>query len=248
MITNARSKKADTKLDVADETSIGVDGPAAPRAGDATSAATKSVLVATENTAAATAAGPVLRPFKVMVNAPTGISAAAVVMVMVFAAMTEVAVRVGTEDVPAALAVGAADASNQPVGKLNVIVPPIGTAVVVVNVMPTETVVARAVDEGATARLVILVPIPPDATPADAAVSASVCTVMPSALPAVAAPIVRPLRVMVKAVFAAIPATAVVMTMAMAVGVAEVAVIVATDVVPAELGAGVDDEAKNPDG
>ena len=46
--------------------------------------------------------------------------------------------------------------------------------------------------------------IPPDATPADAAVSASVCTVMPVALPAVAAPIVRPLRVMVKAVLGAI--------------------------------------------
>ena len=46
--------------------------------------------------------------------------------------------------------------------------------------------------------------IPPEATPADAAVSASVCTVTPVALPAVAAPIVRPLRVMVKAVLGAI--------------------------------------------
>ena len=46
--------------------------------------------------------------------------------------------------------------------------------------------------------------IPPDATPADAAVSMSVCTVTPVALPAVAAPIVRPLRVMVKAVLEAI--------------------------------------------
>ena len=244
MITNARSKKADTQVDVADATTVGVDGPAAPRAGETTSAATKFVLVATENTPAATAAGPVLRSFKVMVNAPTGISAAAVVMVMVFAAMTEVAVRVGTEDVPAALAVGVADMSNQPMGKLNVMVPPMGTAVVVVNVMPTETVVARAVDEGATARLVILVPIPPEATPADTRVSASVCTVMPVALPAVAAPIVRPLRVMVKGELAAIPAMAVVMTMAVAVGAAEVAVIVATDVVQV----GVDDEAKNPDG
>ena len=98
---------------------------------------TKSVLVVTtENTAAATAAGPVLRPFKVMVKAPTGLSAAAAVMVIVLAATTEVEVRAGAEDAPAALAMGAADVSNQPVGKLNVIVAPIGTAVVVVNVTP----------------------------------------------------------------------------------------------------------------
>ena len=68
------------------------------------------------------------------------------------------------------------------------------------------------------------------------------------ALPAVAAPMVRPLRVMVKAVAAAIPATAVVMTMAVAVGWAEVAVMVGTDVVPAALFAGVAVVAKNPDG
>ena len=109
-----------------------------------------------------------------MVKAPTGIAAAAVVMVIVFAAITEVAVRAGTEDVPAALAVGAADVSNQPVGNPNTIVPPIGTAVVAVNAMPKTTFVARAVEEGATARLVILVPMPPEAAPADAAVSASV--------------------------------------------------------------------------
>ena len=94
----------------------------------------------------------------------------------------------------------------------------------------------------------ILVPIPPDATPADATVSASVCTVMPVVLPAAAAPIVTPLRVMVTAVAAAMPTTAVVKTMAVAVGAAEVAVIAATDVAPAELGAGVDGEAKDRDG
>ena len=48
--------------------------------------------------------------------------------------------------------------------------------------------------------------IPPDATLSDAIVSVSVCTVMPVVLPAVAAPIVMPLRVMVKAVFGAIEA------------------------------------------
>ena len=77
-----------------------------------------------------------MRPFKVMVKAPTGLSAAAAVMAIVLAATTEVEVRAGAEDAPAALAMGAADVSNQPVGKLNVIVPPIGTAVVVVNVTP----------------------------------------------------------------------------------------------------------------
>ncbi len=54
--------------------------------------------------------------------------------------------------------------------------------------------------------------IDPEDTPALGIGSESVCTVMPVALPAAAAPIVRPLRVMVKAVAALIPATAVVMT------------------------------------
>jgi len=90
--------------------------------------------------------------------------------------------------------------------------------------------------------------IAPDATPADAVTSPSVCTVMPVALPAFPTPIVKPLRVMVKAVFAAIPATAVVMTMEVAPGAAEVAVMVATDAVPAALAAGVAVVAKNPVG
>ena len=54
--------------------------------------------------------------------------------------------------------------------------------------------------------------IDPDAAPAEATVSASVDTVMPVGLPAVAAPIVRPERVMVNAVAAGIPATLVEMT------------------------------------
>ena len=90
--------------------------------------------------------------------------------------------------------------------------------------------------------------IAPEATPADARVSCSVCTVMPFALFAAAVPIVRPLRVMVKAAAAGIPATAVAMTIAVAVGWAEVAVMVETDVVPAAFAAGVADVAKNPDG
>ena len=89
--------------------------------------------------------------------------------------------------------------------------------------------------------------IPPDATPADATVSASVCTVMPVALPAVTAPIVTPLRVMVKVVSAAIPAMAVVMTMELE-EKADVAVMLPTDVLPAALAAGLGVPAKNPGG
>ena len=71
---------------------------------------------------------------------------------------------------------------------------------------------------------------------------------MPVALPATAAaPIVKPLRVMVKAVFAAMPVTAVVMTMELPV-MTDVAVMVATDVLPAMLLAGLGVPAKNPAG
>ncbi len=88
----------------------------------------------------------------------------------------------------------------------------------------------------------------PEAAPADAAVSESVCTVMPVALPAsAAAPIVKPLRVMVQAAFAPMVPTAVVMTMELPV-MADVAVMVATDAVPAALFAGLGVDAKNPAG
>jgi len=88
----------------------------------------------------------------------------------------------------------------------------------------------------------------PEAAPTDAVTSASVCTVMPVALPpTAAAPIVKPLRVMVKAVFAAMPVTAVVMTMELPV-MTDVAVMVATDVLPAMLLAGLGVPAKNPAG
>jgi hypothetical protein len=71
---------------------------------------------------------------------------------------------------------------------------------------------------------------------------------MPVELPArAAAPIVKPLRVMVKTVAAAMPATAVVMTMELAV-MADVAVMAATDAVPATLFAGFGVAAKNPAG
>ena len=127
----------------------------------------------------------------------------------------------------------------------------IASAAVVVNARVTGTAALFA--KRSPAAIVITTEvgwdvIAPDAAPADAIMSASVCTVMPVALPALIAPIVNPLRVMVKAVFAGMPATAVVMTMEVAPGAAEVAVMVATDVVPAALFAGVAVVAKNPEG
>ena len=89
--------------------------------------------------------------------------------------------------------------------------------------------------------------IPPEAAPADKTVSASVRTVMPVALPAVAAPIVKPVRVMVKVVFASMPAMAVVMTIAVAVGAAQVAVMLCMEVLPVTI-KGVAVVAKNPEG
>ena len=90
--------------------------------------------------------------------------------------------------------------------------------------------------------------IPPEAAPADATVSASVCTVMPVALPAVAvAPIIRPVSVMVKGVLAAMPTTAVVMMMELP-EMADVAVMLLTDMLPAALVAGLAAPEKNPAG
>ena len=64
-----------------------------------------------------------------------------------------------------------------------------------------------------------------------------------------AAPIVKPLRVMVKSVFVAIVPTAVVMTMVLP-AMADVAVIapVAPPMVPAALACGLGEAAKNPAG
>ena len=118
-----------------------------------------------------------------------------------------------------------------------------GTAALFAKRFASAIVITTAV--GAVCAVAV---IEPDATPGDANASLSVCTVMPVALPALRAPIVKPLRVMVKAVFAAIPATAVVMTIEVAPGAAEVAVMVATDAVPAALCAGVAVVAKNPVG
>jgi len=69
---------------------------------------------------------------------------------------------------------------------------------------------------------------------------------MPVVLPGVAAPIVKPRKVMVKSVLARILPTKVLMTMESVVGAEEVAVMPETDVVPATLASGVADVAKNP--
>ena len=90
----------------------------------------------------------------------------------------------------------------------------------------------------------------PDATPADATTSLLVCTVIPVGLSArAAAPIVKPLRVMVKAVFAPMVPTAVVITMVLPV-MSDVAVMlpVAPPMVLAALFDGLGVPAKNPVG
>ncbi len=78
--------------------------------------------------------------------------------------------------------------------------------------------------------------IDPDLAPEDAVGSALVAMVMPVELPAVAAPIVRPVTVTVTALLAAIAAVAVVMTIRVLVGVAAVPVapppLIATPGVP----------------
>ncbi len=130
------------------------------------------------------------------------------------------------------------------------ILPLTASAAVVVNATVTGTRALAATRSPAT--MVNTTPmgcvdIVPDGAPAEATVSASVDTVMPVGLPAVAAPIVRPERVMVKAVLAAMPITAVVMTMELPV-MADAAVMVGTDVLPAVLLAGLGVAAKKPGG
>ncbi len=90
----------------------------------------------------------------------------------------------------------------------------------------------------------------PEGTPADAVVSAVVCTVMPERESAsAAAPIVKPLRVMVNAALAEMEPTAVEMTMVFPL-MADVAVMlpVAPPMVVAALLDGLGEAAKNPVG
>ncbi len=129
--------------------------------------------------------------------------------------------------------------------------PSTASAAVVVNATVTGTR-ALAATRSPAAMLnttpVGCVDIAPDGAPAEATVSAPVDTVMlPVGLPAVAAPIVRPERVMAKAVAAGMPATLVEMTMELPV-MTDVAVINPTDVEPTTLKSGLGVAAKNPAG
>ena len=88
-------------------------------------------------------------------------------------------------------------------------------------------------------------PMPPEGTPTDGAVSTSVCTVIPVVLPAVAAPIVRPPRVMKKAVAGAMPIPPIVMMIFVGEGIDDVIIMPATD---ACIPKGVPFVAKKPEG
>ena len=128
----------------------------------------------------------------------------------------------------------------------------VGSAVVVVKARVTGTAALFAKRSPAAMLNVTWVAWEfntPEATPADAVTSVVVCTVMPVALPAsAAAPIVKPLRVMVQAAFAPMVPTAVVMTMEFPV-MADVAVMpVAPPMVLAALSDGLGEAAKNPAG
>ena len=107
-----------------------------------------------------------------------------------------------------------------------------------------------AVVAGAACAVVALVRvvdglISPEATPAEAVESVSVCIVMPEALPAVAAPMVRPLRVMATGEQQAMLTLAVVMRSDVAAGRDTAPVKAATDEAK-KMGVAVD--AKNPVG
>jgi len=114
--------------------------------------------------------------------------------------------------------------------------------------MTTSSALRTALDNSNELTIAFLIKMNPLAEPDEEAMSASVDTVMPVGLPAAAAPIVKPLRVMVKAVAAGMPATLVEMTICVAVGADENAVINATEAVPAPLFAGVAVVAKKPGG
>ena len=97
-ITNEIIKKAGTLLYDADDCLEAGDEIA--RASQSTSEATVSELVETANLPAAIVAGPVFRPFRVIVKGkPAGMESAAVLMTNLSAELTDVAVNLVTEDV-----------------------------------------------------------------------------------------------------------------------------------------------------
>ena len=134
------------------------------------------------------------------------------------------------------------------------IFPPVGRAAEVVNdsVIFTSVLcatrstadIAKDTADGAKAA-VGGAPMPPEGTPTDGAVSTSVCTVIPTSLPAVTAPIVRPPRVMKKAVAGAMPIPPIVMMIFVGEGKDDVIIMPATD---ACIPKGVPFVAKKPEG
>ncbi len=125
----------------------------------------------------------------------------------------------------------------------------IGRVFEVVNASVTATFVVPAtrLAAGMVMDTAVGVLMPPLGAPADAA-SMLVVTVMPGVPVVVVEPMVRPESVIVKAAPAGISAALIVITIAVAVGCADVAVMAATDVVPAILFEGVAEVAKNPEG
>ncbi len=162
------------------------------------------------------AVAPMVRPASVMVKGvPAGMPATAVVItIAVVVLCADVAVMVPTDVVPALFAAGAAEDAKNPGGKLRVILPPIGRAAEVVNASVTATAAALATRLAAAMVMdtAVGVLMPPLGAPSDGTVSVSVVTVMPVVEPAVAAPMVRPARVMVKGVPAGMPAFEMVIT------------------------------------
>jgi hypothetical protein len=191
---------------------------------------------------------PKIKPERVTVTAVLAASVApAVVMTMEVApgGLMGVNLALPADTVP----VGVALVAKKPGGYDSVMLLPAASApaAVVVNenvavtpVLPTTRSPLAIANETP----VTYPPMTPDAAPADGTASASVCTVTPVSLPAVAAPICRPVSVMMKAVLAAIPTTAVVMTMESS-KMADVAVMVLMDVLPAALAAGLKETPKN---
>lgn len=175
MSANETNTIADTAIDEEGDLVESLEAATDPRAGEAVSVDTVSVLVAKIHIPAVTAVAPVLRPDKVIVKAPIGIGATAVVIVILFPENADVAVRVATEEEPAALAVGAAVVSNQPVGNQKLMVPAAGTAVVAVNLITSEVeAAASVVAEGVAVKAVACFPRPPDSALGDGAISVSV--------------------------------------------------------------------------
>jgi hypothetical protein len=192
---------------------------------------------------------PKARPFSVIcTDVDAAIAADAVVIT--------IAVNDGADDVPFVapliLTVGVAAVLKKPEGYVNVIKLPTArpppTVVVKLNVAATFIlpakrsmfIIAKDADN-------ICPPMTPEALPTEAKTSEVVDNVIPVILPPFAAPIVKPLRVMVNDVVEAMPTTAVVMTMELPV-MADVAVMVAAFVEPAALAKGFGVAAKKPAG